>query len=91
MGYTTVTDASIPSSGLGSGTVQRPAGTGTDGAYYRHILMETPDELYAQGQAELEAHNSKVDEAIRAGRAPENQAGTLSKGVAYGEGSIGRE
>lgn len=90
LGYTVVTDASIPTTGLGSGTVQRPAGTGPDGAHYRHILMETPDELYAQGQAELEEHNSKVDEAIRAGRAPENQAGNLPQGTSYGEGRIGR-
>lgn len=89
LGYTVVSDASIPSSGLGSGTVQRPAGTGTDGTHYRHILMETPDELYAQGQAELEEHNSKVDEAIRQGRAPETQSGNLPQGVAYGEGKIG--
>ncbi|HKX22450.1 MAG TPA: hypothetical protein VJM81_04170, partial [Rhizorhapis sp.] len=42
LGYSVVTDPSIPTTGLGTGTVERPAGTGADGAYYRHILMETP-------------------------------------------------
>lgn len=86
LGYTVVSDPSIPTSGLGSGTVQRPAGTGADGAYYKHILMETPDELYAQGQAELEEHNSLIDKAIRAGR---DITGRLTDSETYGgQGSI---
>jgi len=83
LGYTVVTDASIPTSGLGSGTVQRPAGTGAGGAYNRHILMETPDELYAQGRDEIEAQNRKVDQSIRGGR---DNTGQLDH--SYGEGSI---
>lgn len=86
LGYTRVSDPSIPSTGLGSGTVQRPAGIGEDGAHYNHILMETPDELYAQGVAELEEHNSQIDKAIRAGR---DVTGRLSDSETYGgSGSI---
>lgn len=89
LGYTRVVDPSIPTSGLGSGTVQRPAGTGADGSHHRHILMETPDELYAQGQAELEEHNSQIDKAIRAGR---DITGRLSDSETYGgQGSINVE
>lgn len=85
LGYTVVSDSSIPSSGLGTGTVQRPAGFGEDGTYRRHILMETPDELYAQGRDELERHNAKVDQAILAGR---DREGRLPDGESYGEGRI---
>lgn len=89
LGYTKVSDPSIPTSGLGSGTVQRPAGTGADGAHHRHILMETPDELFAQGQAELEEHNSLIDKAIRAGR---DITGRLTDTETYGgQGSINVE
>lgn len=86
LGYSIVTDPSIPSTGLGSGTVQRPAGTGDSGDRYNHILMETPDELYAQGVAELEEHNSQIDKAIRAGR---DVTGRLTQEETYGgQGSI---
>ena len=86
LGYSVVTDPSIPSTGLGSGTVQRPAGIGESGAHYNHILMETPDELYAQGVAELEEHNSQIDKAIRAGR---DVTGRLEIDKSYGgQGSI---
>lgn len=85
LGYTPVADATLPSTGLGSGTVQRPGGLGEDGSHYRHILMETPDELYAQGRDELERHNVKVDESIRRGR---DNTGQLKDGETYGEGSI---
>lgn len=89
LGYTKVVDPSIPTTGLGSGTVQRPAGIGADGAHNRHILMETPDELYAQGQAELEQHNSQIDQAIRAGR---DVTGRLTSSETYGgQGSINVE
>lgn len=83
LGYTVVSDPSIPTTGLGSGTVQRPAGTGEDGSFYRHILMETPDELYAEGRAELEEHNSQTDKAIRSRRPDQTSADEL-----FGEGSI---
>lgn len=86
LGYSIVTDPSIPSTGLGSGTVQRPAGIGDTGAHLNHILMETPDELYAQGVAELEEHNSQIDKAIRAGR---DVTGRLTQDETYGgQGSI---
>lgn len=86
LGYTIVSDPSIPSNGLGSGTVQRPAGIGESGVHLKHILMETPDELYAQGVAELEEHNSQIDRAIRAGR---DITGRLSPDESYGgQGSI---
>lgn len=86
LGYTTVSDPSIPSNGLGSGTVQRPAGIGESGVHLKHILMETPDELYAQGVAELEEHNSQIDKAIRAGR---DLTGRLTSEETYGgAGSI---
>lgn len=86
LGYAVVSDPSIPSTGLGSGTVQRPAGIGENGAPLKHILMETPDELYAQGVAELEEHNSQIDKAIRAGR---DVTGRLTVDETYGgQGSI---
>mgnify|MGYP001607900304 CR=1 FL=1 len=89
LGYTPVSDPSIPTSGLGSGTVQRPAGIGADGSHQRHILMETPDELFAQGQAELEEHNGQIDQAIRAGR---DVTGRLTDKETYGgQGSINVE
>ena len=89
LGYTVVSDPSIPSTGLGSGTVQRPAGIGANGAHNNHILMETPDELYAQGVAELEEHNSQIDKAIRAGR---DVTGRLTQDETYGgQGSIRTE
>lgn len=86
LGYAVVSDPSIPSTGLGSGTVQRPAGIGENGVHLKHILMETPDELYAQGVAELEEHNSHIDRAIRAGR---DITGRLTVDETYGgQGSI---
>lgn len=86
LGYSIVSDPSIPSNGLGSGTVERPAGIGANGSHNKHILMETPDELYAQGVAELEEHNSQIDKAIRAGR---DVTGRLSGEETYGgQGSI---
>ena len=89
LGYTVVSDPSTASIGLGSGTVQRPAGIGESGERYNHILMETPDELYAQGVAELEEHNSQIDQAIRAGR---DVTGRLTVDETYGgQGSIRTE
>jgi hypothetical protein len=73
LGYSIVTDPSIPTTGLGSGTVQRPAGIGESGDRYNHILMETPDELYAQGVAEGEQHRRSFEGEIRAGRDPQGR------------------
>jgi hypothetical protein len=85
LGYAIVSDPSTATIGLGSGTVERPAGSGADGSYRKHILMETPNELYAEGQAELERHNRQVDIAIRAGRAFNSP---LSPDELSGAGSI---
>lgn len=85
LGYAIVSDPSTATIGLGSGTVERPAGSGADGIYRKHILMETPNELYAEGQAEMEQHNRQVDIAIRAGRAFNSP---LSPDELSGAGSI---
>jgi hypothetical protein len=65
LGYTAVEAPQSP--GLGSHD-ERLVGTQASGAPLKAILMETPDELYAEGVAEKEAHNRQIDEAIVAGR-----------------------
>jgi hypothetical protein len=85
LGYTPVSDTKAKSPGLGSSDT-RLVGTKATGEPLRSILMETPDELYAEGVAEKEAANRQIDEAITAGRdstgRPELQDNS------YGHGSI---
>jgi len=83
LGYDHVTEQGIQSSDAGS-RVSRLVGTKANGEPLRAYLMETPDELYAQGVAEKEAHNRQIDDAIIAGRDSTGQMVTET----YGHGSI---
>lgn len=85
LGYTAVTDTTAKSPGLGSSDT-RLVGTKASGEPLRAILMETPDELYAEGVAEREAINSQVDQAIVKGADFTGQV-TPEDGT-YGRGSI---
>jgi hypothetical protein len=83
LGYEFVSETGIQTADPGS-RISRLVGTKANGEPLHAYLMETPDELYAQGLAEQEAANRKIDEAITAGRdstdrMDENQ---------YGHGSI---
>lgn len=85
LGYDYVTEAGVQSSDPGS-RISRLVGTKANGEPLRSYLMETPDELYAEGVAEKEAHNRKIDEAIVAGR---DSTGHLpANAETYGQGSI---
>lgn len=86
LGYTPVSDTGIKSSGPGS-VVTRRVGTKANGEPLQAILMETPDELYAEGVAEKIAHSRKVDEAIAAGRDSTGQMQPEGSET-YGHGSI---
>jgi hypothetical protein len=81
LGYDFVTEGGLKTSDPGTRT-SRLVGTKANGEPLRAYLMETPDELYAQGLAEKEAHNRQIDDAIIAGRDSTGQMET------YGHGSI---
>ena len=83
LGYDHVVGGGIQTSDPGS-RISRLVGTKANGEPLRAYLMETPDELYAQGLAEKEAHNRQIDEAIIAGRDSTGQMGSET----YGSGSI---
>lgn len=82
LGYEFVSDTGIKTADPGS-RVSRLVGTKANGEPLHAFLMETPDELYAQGEAEKEAANRLIDEAITAGR---DSTGRLEN--QYGHGSI---
>lgn len=84
LGYDFVTDKGIQTSAPGS-RISRLVGTKANGEPLRAFLMETPDELYAQGLAEKEDACRMVDDAIRAGR---DSTGQMSSSETYGQGSI---
>jgi hypothetical protein len=84
LGYSHVSDTGIKSSGPGS-VVSRLVGTKANGEPLSAFLMETPDELYAEGLAEKEAHSRQIDDAIKAGR---DSTGQMSSSETYGHGSI---
>jgi hypothetical protein len=84
LGYDYVTDPGIKSSDAGS-RISRLVGTKANGEPLRAYLMETPDELYAEGVSEKESHNRQVDEAIVTGR---DSTGQLTGNEVYGHGSI---
>lgn len=84
LGYDFVTDNGIKTSSPGS-RVSRLVGTKANGEPLHAFLMETPDELYAEGAAEKEAHNRQIDDAIKAGR---DSTGQMSSHETYGQGSI---
>jgi hypothetical protein len=84
LGYEHVSETGLQTSGPGS-RVSRLVGTKANGEPLHAFLMETPDELYAQGEAEKEAACRTVDDAIRAGR---DSTGQMSPEETYGQGSI---
>lgn len=84
LGYDHVTEKGIKSSGPGS-RVSRLVGTKASGEPLRAFLMETPDELYAQGLAEKEGVCAEIDNAIKAGR---DSTGQMPSQETYGHGSI---
>lgn len=84
LGYSHVSDTGIKSSGPGS-VVSRLVGTKANGEPKSAFLMETPNELYAEGLAEKEAHNRQIDDAIKAGR---DSTGQMPSTETYGHGSI---
>lgn len=87
LGYDPVHDPDVQTSDVGSG-ISRLVGTKANGEPLRAYLMETPDELYAEGLAEKEARNRLVDDSIAAGR---DSTGTMSSHDTYGQGSIQRD
>ena len=87
LAYSFVNDKGITSTDPGS-RISRLVGTKANGEPLRAYLMETPDELYAEGVAEKEAHNRQIDDAIAAGR---DSTGQMSSTETYGQGSITRD
>jgi hypothetical protein len=83
LGYEFVSETGIQTSDPGS-RVSRLVGTKANGEPLHAYLMETPDELYAQGASEKEAANRLIDEAITAGR---DSTGRMDENQ-YGHGSI---
>lgn len=67
------------------GEAPRLVGTKPNGEPLHAYLMETPEDEYAHGLADKEAHNRKVDEAIRDGR---DSTGQHNSDGYVGQGSI---
>lgn len=67
-----------------SSRVAKIVGTKANGEPLKAYLMETPDELYAEGVAEKEARNAHIDQSIREGR---DSTGRMDEN-SYGHGSI---
>lgn len=87
LAYEHVHEAGIKTSSPGS-RISRLVGTKANGEPLHAFLMETPDERYAEGVAEKEAHNRQIDDAIIAGR---DSTGQMSSQETYGQGSIQRD
>jgi hypothetical protein len=83
LGYEFVSDKGVQTSQPGS-RISRLVGTKANGEPLHAYLMETPDELFAQGLAEQEAANRLIDESITAGR---DSTGRMDEHQ-YGHGSI---
>ncbi len=75
--------------GVGS-RISRLVGTKANGEPLRAYLMETPDELYAQGVAEREELVRQTDEAIRAGRDSTGQIDVVHAKAAHGSIDVER-
>lgn len=88
LGYEFVEEPGVKTSDPSS-RINRLAGTQPNGAPLKTYLMETPDELYAEGVAEKEALNRQIDDAITAGVDSTGQLGPKSE--TYGHGSIERD
>lgn len=75
LGYSVVADPASEGNkrtdSLGT-RITRHAGRDDEGKPYQTILMETPDDLYAQGEAEKEDGRKAFEEAIRKGRKTED-------------------
>lgn len=71
LGYTLVSDlageGTTRTDGLGT-RITRHAGRDDQGRPYEAVLMETPDDLYAEGIAEKEEGRKPFEEAIRRGQ-----------------------
>lgn len=85
LGYEFVSETGIQTADPGS-RVTRLVGTKANGDPLHAYLMETPDELYAQGEAEKEAACRLIDEAITAGRDSTGRPELQS--TSYGHGSV---
>jgi len=72
LGYTFAEETGIDTHGPGS-RINRLAGTQDGGAPLKTYLMETPVELYRQGEAEKEEEREEVDLAINQGRDPSGE------------------
>ena len=83
LGYEFVSEKGIQTADPGS-RISRLVGTKANGEPLHAYLMETPDELYAQGVDEQEASCRLIDEAITAGR---DSTGRMDQHQ-YGHGSI---
>lgn len=83
LGYEFVSETGIQTADPGS-RISRLVGTKANGEPLHAYLMETPDELFAQGVAEQEAANRLIDESIAAGR---DSTGRMDEHQ-YGQGSI---
>lgn len=83
LGYEFVSEKGIQTADPGS-RISRLVGTKANGEPLHAYLMETPDELFAQGQSEREAACQLIDEAITAGR---DSTGRMDEHQ-YGQGSI---
>lgn len=88
LGYEFITETGVQTADPSS-RAKRLVGTQANGEPLYAYLMETPDELYAEGVAEKEAHNRQIDEAISAGAPTDGPIGPASE--TYGEGSIKRD
>lgn len=88
LGYEFVTETGLQTDDPSSRT-NRLVGTKANGEPLKAYLMETPDELYAEGVAEKEALNRQIDEAISAGTPTNGPIGPASE--TYGQGSIQRD
>lgn len=88
LGYEHVTETGLKTSSPGS-RVSRLVGTQANGEPLHAFLMETPDELYAEGAAEKEAVARQVDEAITRGKATsDGQMSQIPESETYGHGEI---
>lgn len=88
LGYDHVEEQGIQTDDPGS-RISRLVGTKANGDPLKAYLMETPDELFAEGVAEKEAHNRQIDEAIAAGSPTDGPIAPAAE--QYGQGSIQRD
>lgn len=88
LGYEFVAETGIQTDDPGF-RISRLVGNKPNGDPLKAFLMETPDELFAEGVAEKEAHNRQIDEAISAGSPTDGPIAPAAE--SYGQGSIQRD